>query len=84
MVPDFRLNKSFDKLKALSQHQKDKVEFLCNECCWFGCADRKKCYETVSRKIWEWIARSIIAWRLIRGRDIFFEGDGKSGIYRSI
>ena len=50
VVPDFRLNKSFDKLKALSQHQKDKVEFLCNECCWFGCTDRKKCYETVSRK----------------------------------
>ena len=50
VVPDFRLNKSFDKLKALSQHQKEKVEFLCNECCWFGCSDRKKCYETVSRK----------------------------------
>lgn len=50
VVPDFRLNKSFHKLKALSQHQKDKVEFLCNECCWFGCTDRKKCYETVSRK----------------------------------
>ena len=50
VVPDFRLNRSFDKLKALSQHQKEKVEFLCNECCWFGCTDRKKCYETVSRK----------------------------------
>lgn len=50
VVPDFRLNKSFDKLKALSQHQKEKVEFLCNECCWFGCTDRKKCYETVSCK----------------------------------
>ena len=50
VVPDFRLNKSFDNLKALSQHQKHKVEFLCNECCWFGCTDRKKCYETVSRK----------------------------------
>lgn len=50
VVPDFRLNKSFVKLKALSQHQKDKVEFLCNECCWFGCTDRKECYETVSRK----------------------------------
>ena len=22
----------------------------CNECCWFGCKDRKACYETVSRK----------------------------------
>ena len=29
---------------------KDKVEFLCNECCWFGCKDRKRCYEAVSRK----------------------------------
>ena len=50
IVPDFRLNKAFDKLDGLSQAQKDKVEFLCNECCWFGCKDRKKCYETVSRK----------------------------------
>lgn len=50
VVPDFRLNKVFDKWKTLSQSQKDKVEFLCNECCWFGCKDRKSCYETVSRK----------------------------------
>lgn len=50
IVPDFCLNKSFDKLKKLSKKEKDKVEFLCNECCWFGCKDRKKCYETVSRK----------------------------------
>ena len=50
VVPDFRLNKELDKLNRLSEKQKDKVEFLCNECCWFGCTDRKKCYETVSRK----------------------------------
>lgn len=50
VVPDFRLNKVFDKLNGLSQRQKDKVEFLCNECCWFGCKDRKRCYKTVSRK----------------------------------
>ena len=50
VVPDFRLNKEIDKLNKLSENQKDKVEFLCNECCWFGCTDRKKCYETVSRK----------------------------------
>ena len=50
IVPDFRLNKVFDKLDLMSQHQKDKVEFLCNECCWFGCKDRKTCYESVSRK----------------------------------
>ena len=50
VVPDFRLNKAFDKLKTLSEEQKDKVEFLCNECCWFGCKDRKFCYEAVSRR----------------------------------
>ena len=50
VVPDFRLNKAFDSLSTLTEAQKDKVEFLCNECCWFGCKDRKKCYETVSRK----------------------------------
>ena len=50
VVPDFRLNKSFEKLKSLSQLQKDKVEFLCNECCDFGCKNRKTCYENVSRK----------------------------------
>ena len=50
VVPDFRLNKLFDKIKGLSQPQKDKVGFLCNECCWFGCRTRKYCYEDVSRK----------------------------------
>lgn len=50
VVPDFRLNKMFDKLNTLSDQEKDKIEFLCNECCWFGCKDRKQCYETVSRK----------------------------------
>ena len=50
VVPDFRLNKEFPKLKGLSEGQKKKVEFLCNECCWFDCYDRKNCYENVSRK----------------------------------
>ena len=50
VVPDFRLNKEFDKLSSLTDAQKDKVEFLCNECCFFGCYDRKKCYENVSLK----------------------------------
>ena len=50
VVPDFRLNPALDRLNTLSPAQKNKVEFLCNECCWFGCADRKACYETVSRK----------------------------------
>ena len=50
VVPDFRLNKAFDKLDTLTQTQKAKVEFLCNECCAFGCKDRRACYEAVSRK----------------------------------
>ncbi|MBO7565217.1 MAG: hypothetical protein J6T40_10325 [Clostridiales bacterium] len=50
VVPDFRLNKDLSELKELSPEQKEKVEFLCNECCWFDCFDRKNCYENVSRK----------------------------------
>ena len=50
VVPDFRLNKAFDRLRSLPQALKDKTEFLCNECCWFGCRERKACYENVSRK----------------------------------
>ena len=34
----------------MPQYQKDKVEFLCNECCDFACKARKACYENVSRK----------------------------------
>ena len=50
VVPDFRLNKVFDKLSLLEQPLKDKVEFLCNECCNFACKERRQCYENVSRK----------------------------------
>ena len=50
VVPDFRLNKDLSSLKALAPEKKAKVEFLCNECCWFDCFDRRNCYENVSRK----------------------------------
>ena len=50
VVPDFRLNKVYEKLNTLTEAQKGKVEFLCNECCYFGCKDRKECYEAVSRR----------------------------------
>lgn len=50
IVPDFRLNKAFDNWSTLSARQKNKVEFLCNECCFYGCQDRKRCYEAVSRR----------------------------------
>ena len=50
VVPDFRLNRAFGQLAALPERLKAKVEFLCNECCWFDCPDRRACYENVSRK----------------------------------
>ena len=50
VVPDFRLNRAFSELNTLTDRQKQKVEFLCNECCWFACPDRKACYENVSLK----------------------------------
>lgn len=50
VVPDFRLNKSLRQLDTLTESQKVKVEFLCNECCWSGCKERKRCYEVVSRQ----------------------------------
>lgn len=50
VVPDFRLNKQFTMWDTLSDVQRQKVELLCNECCWFGCPDRRNCYENVSRK----------------------------------
>lgn len=49
VVLDFRLNRSTEFLAGLSPLQKQKVELLCNECCDFGCRDRKACYENVSR-----------------------------------
>ena len=49
VVADFRLNKIFTKLVRLPLKEKDKIEFLCNECCDFGCSERKECYEAVSR-----------------------------------
>lgn len=50
VVPDFRLNKAFEKLEMLPENLKDKTEFLCNECCSFNCKSRKRCYENVSLK----------------------------------
>lgn len=51
IVPDFRLNKQLEKLATLTDAEKDKVEFLVNECCYAGCSERKACYENVSRRI---------------------------------
>ena len=50
VVPDFRLNKAFEQLDALPDEYRRKLEFLCNECCWFACPERRACYENVSRR----------------------------------
>ena len=50
VVPDFRLNRELARLNTLTAAEKDKTEFLCNECCDFGCKARKACYENVSRR----------------------------------
>lgn len=50
VVPDFRLNKDVAHLNALPDALKQKVEFLCNECCLMECTRRRACYEAVSRQ----------------------------------
>lgn len=50
VVADFRLNTAFEPLESLSSVQKSKVEFLCNEGCWYGCTQRRECYASVSRE----------------------------------
>ncbi|MDO4493843.1 MAG: hypothetical protein Q4C53_08175 [Clostridia bacterium] len=50
VVPDFRLNRRMDRWAELTQTEKDKTEFLCNECCAFGCTARARCYAAVSRR----------------------------------
>lgn len=50
VVPDFRFNRDFDRLKDIPVPLRSRVEFLVNECCDIGCRERKACYENVSRK----------------------------------
>ena len=51
VVPDFRLNKSFDKLNTLSQmHRKIKWNFCVMNAAGLAVRTGKRCYEAVSRK----------------------------------
>ncbi len=50
VVPDFRFNKPLEIWEDLDRKERDKLEFLCNECCSFACKDRRACYENVSKK----------------------------------
>lgn len=50
VVADFRFNNNWDFLKNLNQDSRNKIEFLCNECCYIDCHARASCYENVSKK----------------------------------
>jgi len=50
VVADFRLNTAIQRLQSLTEKQRGKTELLCNECCYYGCRDRRLCYEAVSRR----------------------------------
>lgn len=82
VVPDFRFNKRFDRLSTLSEGQKKKTEFLCNECCNFGCSDRKNAMRVSAANPLGRQVQSITAHHLMQKMDIFFKSDVKSGIYR--
>ncbi len=49
IVPDFRFNNDFAFLESIDMCKREKLEFLCNECCDIGCNKRRECYEAVSR-----------------------------------
>ena len=51
VVPDFRLNKAYDRWKTLSWPEKEQGGvFVAMNAAGLGCKDRKACYEAVSRK----------------------------------
>ena len=77
VVSDFRLNKSFDNLKALSQHQKEKVEFCAMSAAGLAARTGRNATRRLAAKLWARIARSTIALRLMQGRDISFQRQWK-------
>ncbi len=81
VVPDFVLIKIWSVKSDEYTAKKKKWNSCVIECCWFGCKDRKACYETVSRKNWEKIVRNIFVQHLIPERISFFKSNGKSWIY---
>lgn len=82
VVPDFRLNRAFDRLAALPQSRKDKVEFLCNECCWFGCTERRACYEPSAAKSGSARPGALLQRPRCSGRVSLLPGDGEPRLYR--
>mgnify|MGYP006961001899 CR=1 FL=1 len=82
VVPDFRLNKAFGELDSLPQAQKDKVEFLCNECCWVGCRDRSAAMRMSAEKISAKPAPNTSVPHRVRRKATASRRRWKSGVYR--
>ena len=82
VVPDFRLNKKAGTVRSMNKQQKEKVEFLCNECCWFAIRTEKPAYEAVSRKNLGEGGTEHVCTARMQERDTVFQSDGKSGLYR--
>ena len=61
VVPDFRLNRAFDRLAALPQSQKDKVEFLAMSAAGSDARNAEPAMRPSAAKIWVCPARSITA-----------------------
>lgn len=71
VVPDFRLNKAYDRWKTLSWQEKDKVEFLCNECCCLAVRTGKPVMKRSAARILEKIGNITVRHRNL-SRDIAF------------
>lgn len=83
VVPDFRLNKAFAQWDTLTGWQRDKVEFLCNECCWFGCGGQEALLRSRQpQKSRRKRRGASLRGSGCRGRLSVFQSDGQSGIYR--
>ncbi len=73
VIPDFRLNKQYDKLDTLTQVQKDKVEFLCNDAARFTAKTEKRAMKMLAGKISEKTVPSTSVLHLMPSTDIVFQ-----------
>ena len=76
-VPDFRLNKAFDQWDTLSERQKAKVEFLCNECCFYSAGTGNAVMRPSAGKISGRMVRTTAVRLQARGRATGFPGPWK-------
>lgn len=73
MVPDFRLNKSFDRLEALTETEKDKSSFYAMNAVIMPARTGSAVMRMSAVKIWEKVSRIIIAMLPGHRRAIVFQ-----------